>query len=257
MSTSDSMGINPTNNSSDTIDEVKEEISQVSSASADAARDVAESRFEQGREATTEQLDTASEAMDEVAQKLEEKDSPFASYAAELSDQLSSFSNKLSTSSIDDLVGGARTLARDNPAAFMLGSMAIGLAASRFFKATGEQVYRQSNASGATSGNYYDERGDIRRHGYNPGGMSSLGNDAQSSRRSSTIADANDAVRSSANPSESQSSSHLQARQQARLRALRRAIPGPNDSTTTTYSHNEDAAGRSARTTREETENEY
>lgn len=241
MSTSDNMGLNPTNNSSDTIEEVKEEISQVSSESADAARDVAESRFEQGREATTEQLDTASEAMNEVAQKLEEKDSPFASYAAELSDQLSSFSNKLSTSSIDDLVGGARTLARDNPAAFMLGSMAIGLAASRFFKATGEQVYRQSSASGATSGNHYDDRGSIRRHGYNPSGMSDFGNGEVAPRGNTYSSGGNDTMRSTTGTSASHSASDSNAGQ----------FNNEN------LSHNEDAAGRSARTTREETENEY
>ena len=134
MSTSDKPGTHPTGDISDTIDEVKDEISQVSDAGADAAKGIAESRFEQGREVTTEQLDNASDAINEVAEKLEENDSPFASYASELSEQLSSFSTRLSTSSIDDLVGGARSLARDNPAAFMLGSMAIGLAASRFFK---------------------------------------------------------------------------------------------------------------------------
>ena len=39
----------------------------------------------------------------------------------------------------------------------MLGSMAIGLAASRFFKATGEQVARQSNASASHTSMGYDD----------------------------------------------------------------------------------------------------
>ncbi len=157
MNTSDHTGANPTGKSSDTVEKATEELSQASQAGADAAKDVAESRFEQGRDATTEELETASDAMSEAAAKMEENNSPFASYASELSDQLSSFSNKLSTSSIDDLVGGARSLARDNPAAFMLGSMAIGLAASRFFKATGEQAVRQSNTSAAHSSMSYDD----------------------------------------------------------------------------------------------------
>lgn len=153
MSTANHQETNPTGNSSETVDEVKDELSQTVQAGADAAKEVAGSRYEQGRDATTDQLDSASEAISEAAAKLEENDSPFASYASELSGQLSSFSNKLSTSSIDNLVGGARSLARDNPAAFMLGSMAIGLAASRFFKATGEQVAQQPGGSGMS----YDE----------------------------------------------------------------------------------------------------
>ncbi|ASJ76338.1 hypothetical protein [Granulosicoccus antarcticus] len=155
MSTVDKQGMNSKDNASETINEVKDEVSQVSEAGTEAAKKVADTHFEQGREATTEQLDNASDAMSDVAQKLQDNDSPFASYASELSDQLSSFSNKLSTSSIDDLVGGARSLARDNPAAFMLGSMAIGLAASRFFKATGEQVSHQANESNTPSDPHY------------------------------------------------------------------------------------------------------
>ena len=81
MSTSDYKGASPTGNSRDTVEEAKEELSQVSQAGADAAKDVAESRFEQGRDATTEELDTASVAMSEAAAKMEENDSPFASYA--------------------------------------------------------------------------------------------------------------------------------------------------------------------------------
>lgn len=157
MTVKNESGVSPGSSASSTVDDAKEEISRVTDESADTAKKVAETRFEQGREATTEQLDSASEDLNDVAKTLEENDSPFASYAAELSDQLSSFSGKLSTSSIDDLVGGARSLARDNPAAFMLGSMAIGLAASRFFKATGEQVSRQSGSS--TRRSAYDESG--------------------------------------------------------------------------------------------------
>lgn len=170
MSTSDISKTDSATRPTDAVDEAKDELSQVSRESADAAREVAESRYEQGRTAATDQLDSASDAMSEVAIKLEDSDSPFASYAAELSDQLSSFSSKLSTSSIDDLAGGARTLARENPAAFMLGSMAIGLAASRFFKATGEQVSHRTSPAAASTGNGHVGPDAAQRQGYDMSG---------------------------------------------------------------------------------------
>ena len=138
----------------DPTEQAKGAASRVADTASDSARKVAESRYSQGRDMAAGQIDTASEALDGMAESLEQQGSPFASYASDLSDQLSSFSSKVSTSSLDEMVSGARSLARNNPAAFMLGSVAIGLAASRFFKASGEEVaqrYSSGNEGGSSS----------------------------------------------------------------------------------------------------------
>ncbi len=52
--------------------------------------------------------------------------------------------DKLHDSSIEDLVEETRRAARRNPELFLLGSIAIGVALSRFFKAS-EQPSRESS----------------------------------------------------------------------------------------------------------------
>lgn len=144
-------GANTTSSVSDTAAKASEAASDIADKAKASARGAAEARYEEGRDIATGQIDSVGSAVDDLASTLEDQNSPFASYAGELSGQLASLSDKISTSSLDEMADSARRIARDNPAAFLLGSVAIGLAASRFFKATGQEVASSASSVGNPS----------------------------------------------------------------------------------------------------------
>ena len=59
-----------------------------------------------------------------------------AGYANQLASTMKRFADKLHNSSIEDLLDETRRAARRNPELFLLGSIAAGVALSRFFKAS-------------------------------------------------------------------------------------------------------------------------
>jgi hypothetical protein len=62
---------------------------------------------------------------------------------------MKSFAENLKSRSTDDLLRDTQDLARKNPVLFALGSVAVGVALSRFFKASTDRVGRQSDAYSA------------------------------------------------------------------------------------------------------------
>jgi len=113
-----------------------EEAARVAETARDAGKQRAEQSFEQGKQVAEGHVDAVQHAVDDAAKRLEQEDHPFASYATELSNQLSSLSGRIESSSFDELVRDGRRVARTNPGLFMLGAVAVGFAASRFLKAS-------------------------------------------------------------------------------------------------------------------------
>jgi|GEM_PF-1745035 len=136
----------------ETAGKVGEAASRVAGQAQDAGRKVAEDRFADSRDKAAGEIDAVGGAVDDLASSLEDQGSPFASYAGELSSQLSSLSEKVSQSSLDELAASTRSLARTNPAVFLLGSVAIGLAASRFFKAAGQEIRADQSGNQRSAG---------------------------------------------------------------------------------------------------------
>lgn len=92
-----------------------------------------------GRHRVADEADALSDAIDAAASQLDDQDREgLARYARQLSSNLSSAAGQLEGRSVDDLAKDAKRLARDNPALFMLGSIAVGFGLSRFFKASAE-----------------------------------------------------------------------------------------------------------------------
>ncbi len=130
-------------------DTIKKETAQLADEAKDTTRKHAEKQFEKGQDAVASQVDTLSSAVDEAASALKEEDHPLGHYTREIADSMSGLSEKISNSSIDELAHDTRKLARENPGLFMLGSIAIGVAASRFFKASAERDSREYMGSGS------------------------------------------------------------------------------------------------------------
>ncbi|MDO8908529.1 MAG: hypothetical protein Q7W55_08520 [Pseudohongiella sp.] len=95
--------------------------------------------------------DALSDAIDAAASNLDEHDREgLARYARTLSSNISDMAGQLERRSVDELATDAKQLARNNPALFMLGSIAVGFGLSRFFKASAEHDHQNGNKARRT-----------------------------------------------------------------------------------------------------------
>lgn len=130
---------------------------QIDEDTGEAKREVgAEARknAEAGQHWLADETDALSDAIDAAASSLDDQDREgLARYARELSSNLAKAAEQLEGRSVDELANDAKRLARDNPALYMLGSIAVGFGLSRFFKASAERdhddgdTYRNDDTS--------------------------------------------------------------------------------------------------------------
>ena len=117
-------------------DTARDEAAKLAETAKDVGRGQAEKQFDRTKGVVEDQIGTVEAALDGAADRLERENSPLASYAHDLSSRLSGLSSRIESASVDDLARDGRRLARDNPALFMLGAVAVGFLASRFLKAS-------------------------------------------------------------------------------------------------------------------------
>ncbi len=107
----------------------------------------ARKKAEAGQHRLAEEADALSDAIDAAAANLDDHDRQgLARYARELSGNLAAAAGQLEGRSVDELASDAKRLARDNPALFMLGSIAVGFGLSRFFKASAKREHHHDDA---------------------------------------------------------------------------------------------------------------
>lgn len=94
-------------------------------------------QYEHYRDLAAEQLDSLVEGAHSAASALEGKDSlGLSQYLAQLASGLGSFADQVRDKSAEELLHKGAQLARDNPAVFLAGSVAIGFGLSRFLRAS-------------------------------------------------------------------------------------------------------------------------
>lgn len=104
----------------------------------------AREQVEAGQHRIADEADTLSDAIDAAASNLDDHDREgLAHYARELSSNLARAAGQLEGRSVDELANDAKSLARNNPALFMLGSIAVGFGLSRFFKASPDRDHEE------------------------------------------------------------------------------------------------------------------
>lgn len=96
----------------------------------------AQQGYAKGQQEVTRQAETLAGAIDSAADHLDQEDHPLGVYARDAAQQLSSFADSVSNKSLEELASDTRRLARENPAMFLLGSVALGVAGGRFFSAS-------------------------------------------------------------------------------------------------------------------------
>ncbi|HEX2227728.1 MAG TPA: hypothetical protein VHM64_11340 [Candidatus Binatia bacterium] len=84
-----------------------------------------------------EQAEKFSDALDQASARLREEGQPsLAQYTEQIASSISGLAEKFRERSVDDLIRDTRDLARREPGLFLAGSVALGFAISRFFKAS-------------------------------------------------------------------------------------------------------------------------
>ena len=98
-------------------------------------------------------VESVGSALNSFADSLREGDQEtLANYATRIADTVNDVATGLRERSIDTMISDVNRLARRNPGAFLIGSVAAGFVLSRFLRATGERELRPSTTP-SESGN--------------------------------------------------------------------------------------------------------
>ena len=135
----------------DATDKVKSDASDVANKIKSEATNVAsdvrrrgEQQFDSQKRAAADQAKSIAGVVERAAEDLREQDQQsLAQYAVQLADSMKSFADNIRNRSTDDILRDTQDLARKNPVLFALGSVAVGVALSRFFKASTTRVGQQ------------------------------------------------------------------------------------------------------------------
>jgi hypothetical protein len=115
-------------------------------------------KLEQGREAAASRTDRIASAVERAAEELGDDDRTLASYASQLADGMHRMADSLRNRSANELAADVQALARRNPMLFLMGSVAVGLALSRFMKASSQRESSEyRSASSSTAEFEYDD----------------------------------------------------------------------------------------------------
>lgn len=108
------------------------------------ARQRGKQQAEAGKHKAADQAENLAGTAERVSAELRRELPRVADYTDEIAGSIRQFADHLRGRSIDDLLADAQEFARRNPALFFLGSAAIGVALSRFFKASSQPGERGS-----------------------------------------------------------------------------------------------------------------
>jgi hypothetical protein len=115
----------------------REQLKSDTSEVMDKAKHAGQQRLDSGKQTAAAQVQKVAGVFDQASSQFRQEDLPkFAEYASEIGSTIKNFADNLQNRSIDDLVNDTRAFARRNPTMFLLGSIAIGVAVSRFLKAS-------------------------------------------------------------------------------------------------------------------------
>jgi hypothetical protein len=108
-------------------------------------------QLEAGKDAAADQAESLAGVGERVAQNLRGELPSLADYTGELAGSIRELGDQLRHRNIDELLADAQAVARRNPTLFLVGSVAIGVGLSRFFKASTESRGRSPVDPAGTS----------------------------------------------------------------------------------------------------------
>jgi hypothetical protein len=116
-------------------------------------------KLESGKRSAAAHIEEVAHAIDRAGTQLDEKEPTLAAYASQIAAGVSKLATRLREDSFDDLLDETRQLARRNPALFLASGVVLGIAASRFLKASAERTDQadESTASASSDDSTEDE----------------------------------------------------------------------------------------------------
>jgi len=113
----------------------------------DSAKERGTEHLENYREDAADQIDSLARSATSAAEKLQENDTlGLSHYITDLAESLGTFAGSLRGKSADELLQDVGRLARENPALFVTGSVALGFGLSRFMRASSPDLTAASSA---------------------------------------------------------------------------------------------------------------
>jgi hypothetical protein len=118
-----------------------------------SAKEHGSAQFEQYRDTAAQQIETLAQSAQSAAEQMQEDDTfGLSHYITDIAQNMTSLASNLRGKSVDELLQQAGKLARDNPALFITGSVALGFGLSRFLRASSPSASSSSTAdSGSPS----------------------------------------------------------------------------------------------------------
>jgi hypothetical protein len=131
-------------------------INKVKSEAAGVAQDVkrqGQEQFETRKQTAANQTEKLAGVVDRVSAELKDQNQEsLADYAGQLAGSMKNFADSLRQRNLDELVNDTQQLARSNPTLFLMGSVAVGIALSRFLKASADR----SGSNRRNDSEFYD-----------------------------------------------------------------------------------------------------
>lgn len=106
-------------------------------------------RLESGKRSAATHIEEVANAIDRASEQLDQNEPTLAAYAGQIAAGVGKLATRLREDSFDKLLGQTRQLARRNPALFLAGGVALGIALSRFLKASAEPSDEESSTAAA------------------------------------------------------------------------------------------------------------
>lgn len=110
----------------------KDNMKRTAAEASEKIRSESKGKAESARQNAADQLDEYTHVTESIAQTLhDEHHETLSAYVSEIAGYVSNISNGLRDKSADDLMRDAKSMAQNNPALFIAGSVAIGLGIAR------------------------------------------------------------------------------------------------------------------------------
>lgn len=124
-------------NQQNTTQKISNELKSKTQEASTAVKQEASKKLDENREKAASEIETLAHAARVAASDLKEQNHEGLShYIIDMADQVTALAGGLRNKSIDDLMQEAQKIARNNPALFIAGGIAIGLGIARFAKAS-------------------------------------------------------------------------------------------------------------------------
>lgn len=118
------------------------------------ARQQADAQFGQYRDTAADQIEALAKGAKSVVSELESNDTlGMSAYLADMAESMSGLAGSLRGKSAEQLLHDGAELARNNPALFVAGSIALGFGLSRFLKAGSSPAATFTDSSDPAAGN--------------------------------------------------------------------------------------------------------